>query len=135
MMLWWEMLIYIGLEALKLFKSTLNMSKLAKFKDSIEHPKKNSICLLTVISIDQEYQQGASFKAFCDLINQEYAISKRIHKLIIVETGYLKRHYIRIDPALTMEEASEKAHRIGKEWIKMHKPYLDELAIPYEIKS
>lgn len=111
------------------------MPKLAKFKDSIEHSKKNSICLLTVISVDQEYQQGESFKAFCDLINQEYAVSKRINELIVVETGYLKRHYTRLDPALTIEEASEKAQGMGKKWIKMHKPYLDELAIPYEIKS
>lgn len=128
------MLIF-GLGGPKFLKRNVNMSKLAKFKDSIEHLQKNSICLLTVISIDQEYQQGESFKAFCRLVNQEYELNKRIHKLIVVETGYLKRHYIRLDPNLIIEEALEKAQKAGEEWVKMHKPYLDELSIPYEIRS
>ncbi|WP_218814504.1 hypothetical protein [Rickettsiella endosymbiont of Dermanyssus gallinae] len=111
------------------------MSKVAKFKDSIEHPKKNSVCLLTVISLDQDYQQGESFNAFCQLLNQEYELNKRVNKLIILETGYLKRHYIRLDATLSIEDANEKARQWGKEWIKSHKVHLEGLQIPYEIKS
>jgi hypothetical protein len=111
------------------------MYKLAKFKDSITHPTKNSICLLTVISVDQEYQQGESFKAFCHLLSQEYELNKSINKLIVVETGYLKRHYIRLNPKLNIEEATAKAKHWGAEWVKKHKLYLEKLPVPYEVKS
>lgn len=115
-------------------RSVLSMSKLAKFKDSIEHPKKNAVCLLTVISVDQDYQQGESFRAFCQLLNQEYELNKRINKLIVVETGYLKRHYIRLDPSLSTENATNKAKQWGEDWVKNHRVYLETLKIPYEVK-
>lgn len=111
------------------------MLKSAKFKDSIEHPKKNAVCLLTVISVDQSYQQGDNFKAFCELLNREYELNKRVSKLLVLETGYLKRHYLRLDPQLSIETADDKAREWGQDWAKRHKLYLEELQIPYEIKS
>jgi hypothetical protein len=104
----------------------------ARFVGSIIHPEKNNICLLTVISIDQIHQTGDDFVKFCELIKKE---KSKIAKLIIVLTGYLKRHYIALEQGISLEDAGVKALELDNEWKEKNKVALNTLPIDYECIS
>jgi hypothetical protein len=87
--------------------------------------------LLTVISIDQAYQQGEKFKAFIELVND----TPEIEELIIVQTGYLKRFYTRLNPKLNVDEADRAAEQLGQDWVVGQKKYMEFLKKPYQIIS
>ena len=91
--------------------------------------------VVTIISIDQSYQQGIEFEAFCLLMNEEYE-KKNLVKLTIVETGYLKRHYLRLDKRyFSDEEADLAAIQLGKDWLQKQSSSLDLLKMPIEVIS
>ncbi len=74
-------------------KNKNDMPIKANFKSSFNHPSKNSVCVLTVISMNSEKQSGDNFKAFLLALNEQYELG-RVHKLIIVVSGGLHLHYI-----------------------------------------
>lgn len=90
--------------------------------------------LVSIISIDQHYQQDDEFKAFCLTMNEEYE-KKNLLKLTIVETGYLKRHYLRLDKSYSSEEADLSAIKLGRNWVQEQSSSLDLLKMPLEIIS
>lgn len=104
----------------------------AVFRDSIYHKNKNKINLLMVVSIDQIHQSGSDFQKFCNLVNEN---KDRINNLVIVETGHLKRHYIRIKQATSLENAAIIGQEAGKAWVSENKLALNTLEIPYQIVS
>ncbi len=83
-----------------------------------------------VISIDQIHQSGLELQKFCNLVNDN---KDRISKLTLIETGYLKRHYIQIKESLTEEEANKKSKEVGQEWANDNKNFISNLEIPYEL--
>ncbi|WP_218813604.1 hypothetical protein [Rickettsiella endosymbiont of Dermanyssus gallinae] len=106
-----------------------------KFRGHLHRSSGQSASAVTVISIDQHYQQGDKFKAFCQAINEEYE-KRNLIKLTIVETGYLKRHYLRLDKNYSStEEADLAAIQLGETWIKEQLSSLYSLNVPVEILS
>jgi hypothetical protein len=90
---------------------------------------------VSIISIDQHYQQGDKFKAFCLAINEEYE-KKNLNKLTIVETGYLKKHYLRLDKCYSsVDEADSAAIQLGESWAEKQQSSLDLLEIPNKVIS
>src|SRR5438552_8119173 len=89
-----------------------------KFRSHLHRSSGQSASAIMIISIDQLYQQGDDFKAFCLAINEEYE-KRNVIKLTIVETGYLKRHYLRLDKNYSStEEADLAAMQLGESWVK-----------------
>lgn len=106
-----------------------------KFRSHLHRSSGQSASAVMIISIDQHYQQGDEFKLFCSAINEEYE-KKNLIKLTIVETGYLKRHYLRLDKNYpSIEEADLAAIRLGETWIKEQLSSLYSLNVPVEILS
>lgn len=90
---------------------------------------------LTIISIDQSHQQGIEFEAFCLKLNEEYA-EKNVAQLTIIETGYLKRHYQRLDAKFSsIEKADVSAIALGEDWVNQQQSSLDKLTLPFKIMS
>ena len=106
-----------------------------KFRGHLHRSSGQSASAVTIISIDQHYQQGDKFRAFCRAINEEYE-KKNLIKLTVAETGYLKRHYLRLDKNYSSsEEADLAAMQLGETWIKEQLSSLYSLNVPIEIIS
>lgn len=94
-----------------------------------------SASAVTIISIDQSHQQDLEFEAFCLKINEEYD-EKNLTQFTIIETGYLKRHYQRLDPTYSsIETADLSAIQLGKEWIDQQQASIDKLKLTPKIIS
>ncbi|BBB14946.1 uncharacterized protein RVIR1_04330 [Candidatus Rickettsiella viridis] len=90
---------------------------------------------VSIISLDQSHQQGIEFEAFCLAINEQHE-KGNISKLTIIETGYLKRHYLRLDKNYCItSEADAAAIQLGKNWVKEQLSSLHLLKMPVEILS
>ncbi|HEY2566941.1 MAG TPA: response regulator [Candidatus Aquirickettsiella sp.] len=92
------------------------MTKLqARFKDSITHPHKNSVVLMTAISCGNQGQTGDNWDHFCDLVEHYYK-EESIEKLIVVTTGGLQRHYMSLGSrSLSAQEIEQKIHEF--DWV------------------
>lgn len=90
-----------------------------KLKKHLHSADGKTASVLTIISIDQTYQQKEDFEAFCLKMNEEYKAG-HCHKVTIIETGYLKRHYLALDSQYSShKEAAELAViKLGEEWRK-----------------
>ncbi|WP_218814612.1 hypothetical protein [Rickettsiella endosymbiont of Dermanyssus gallinae] len=109
-----------------------NMPIKANFKSSFNHPSKNSVCVLTVISMNSEKQSEDNFKAFLLALNEQYEFG-RVHKLIIVVSGGLHRHYIGLDKKLAGEQVVKLANDMDEAWIASNQEILNCLKFDYQI--
>lgn len=106
-----------------------------KLRGHLHRSAGKCLSVVTIISIDQHYQQKDEFKAFCLTMNEEYK-KKNLLKLTVVETGYLKRHYLRLDKKYpSTEEADVDAIQLGTDWVKEQLCSLNLLKMPVEIIS
>ena len=111
------------------------MLPIIKLRGHLHNSFGKSASAVTIISIDQTHQKGIEFEAFCLAINEEYE-KKNLVKLTIVETGYLKRHYLRLDKSYSStSEADLAAIRLGENWVKEQLSSLYSLKVPVEILS
>ncbi len=106
-----------------------------KLRGHLHRSSGQSASAVTIISIDQTHQQGVEFEAFCLKINEEYK-ERNLTNLTIIETGYLKRHYLRLDTQFSsIEEADCAAMQLGLDWKNQQQSSLDQLKLPCEIIS
>lgn len=104
----------------------------ANFKGNFDHSKDKAICVLTIISMNSEKQSGDNFKAFLRSLNKQYELG-RVQKLIIVVSGGLYLHYIKLDKELTNQKADKLAEDMDCCWITDNQEALKCLKFDYEI--
>lgn len=98
-----------------------------KLRKPLHSANGQSASVVSVISIDQVHQQKEEFEAFCLKIKAELDASN-CYKITIVETGYLKRHYLRLDTQYRFSDDADKvAMKLGEEWIEKQRYALDIL--------
>lgn len=111
------------------------MLPLIKLKGHLHTADGKSASVVSVISIDQAYQKKEEFEAFCLKLNAEFD-ARNCHEVTIIETGYLKRHYLRLDPNFkSLEEADLAAVQLGKDWVEQQQSSIDQLKMPAKVLS
>ncbi|WP_010598044.1 hypothetical protein [Rickettsiella massiliensis] len=106
-----------------------------KLKKHLHSADGKTASVLMIISIDQIYQQKEDFEAFCLKMNEEYK-EGHCHKVTIIETGYLKRHYLALDSKFSSSEESDLAAiQLGIEWREEQKESINKLKMPVKIIS
>ncbi|TLY46965.1 MAG: hypothetical protein E6K54_07690 [Gammaproteobacteria bacterium] len=112
------------------------MTKLqARFKDSITHPHKNSVVLMTAISCGNQGQTGDNWDHFCDLVEHYYK-EESIEKLIVVTTGGLQWHYMSLGSrSLSAQEIEQKIHEFDRQWVTKNIKIPSKYTFPIEIIS
>ena len=99
------------------------MPPIAKFKKNF-NPSKPQVAFVSPISMNNEKLKESNFGAFVSLINEHDA---KINKLIIVLTGNLHRHYIRLNKSLTTEQVDFLAQKMDSSWREINNAVLSRI--------
>ncbi len=111
------------------------MLPVIKLKKHLHSADGKSASIVTIISIDQMYQQNEAFEAFCLKLNSEFEAGN-CHKVTIIETGYLKRHYFRLDTNFKcLDEIDLAAIQLGNLWVERQKTLINKLKMPINLLS